>query len=88
MQVCLLEGLHAVTDEQLPMLTSDFYAKYMLPAKPEGSSPCLNQMRHLRPAKSLLYPPCLKYASAVAGHELMPTHSRTYRACLIFCIAF
>ncbi len=36
MQVCLLEGLHAVTDGELPMLTSDFYAKYMLPAKPEG----------------------------------------------------
>ena len=34
--MCLLEGLHAVTDGELPMLTSDFYAKHMLPAKPEG----------------------------------------------------
>ncbi len=36
MQVCLLGGLQAVTDGELPLLTSDFYAKHMLPAKPEG----------------------------------------------------
>lgn len=29
-----------MTDEELPMLTSDFYAKHMLPAKPEGDYAC------------------------------------------------
>ena len=29
-----------MTDEELPMLTSDFYAKHMLPAKPEGDFAC------------------------------------------------
>ena len=36
MQGCLLGGLQAVSDGELPMLTSDFYAKHMIPAKPEG----------------------------------------------------
>ncbi len=35
-QACLLGGLQSVADEDLPMLTSDFYSKHMLPAKPDG----------------------------------------------------
>lgn len=36
LQMCLFGGLQRVTDDELPLLTSDFYAKHMLPAKPEG----------------------------------------------------
>ena len=35
-QECLFGGLHSVEDSELPILTSDFYSKHMLPAKPEG----------------------------------------------------
>ena len=33
---CLLAGLRRVPPSELPCLTSDFYSKYMLPAKPAG----------------------------------------------------
>jgi len=33
---CLLAGLRRVPPGDLPCLTSDFYSKYMLPAKPAG----------------------------------------------------
>lgn len=36
LECCLLGGLLAVPDGELPLLTSDFYSKYMLPAKPQG----------------------------------------------------
>lgn len=36
MQECLLGGLHSLEDSELPIQTSDFYSKHMLPAKPEG----------------------------------------------------
>lgn len=39
MQECLLGGLQSLTDAELPILTSDFYSKHMLPAKPEGAEP-------------------------------------------------
>ena len=32
-----------MTDKELPMLTSDFYAKHMLPAKPGGDCACRKQ---------------------------------------------
>lgn len=35
-QHCLLAGLHSVADNELPIMTSDFYSKHMLPAKPQG----------------------------------------------------
>lgn len=37
-EACLLAGLHAVPDSALPMLSSDFYSKYMLPNRPPGVS--------------------------------------------------
>ena len=37
-QACLLGGLHSLADAELPIQTSDFYSKHMLPAKPEGDS--------------------------------------------------
>ena len=37
-QACLLGGLQSLTDAELPIQTSDFYSKHMLPAKPEGES--------------------------------------------------
>lgn len=40
LQECLLGGLQSVADEDLPMLTSDFYSKHMLPSKSEGTAPC------------------------------------------------
>ncbi len=36
MEHCLLAGLLAVTDEELPVMLSDFYSKHMLANKPEG----------------------------------------------------
>ena len=36
---CLLAGLLAVTDEELPMMLSDFYSKHMLANKPDGGPP-------------------------------------------------
>ena len=36
MQHCLLAGLLALTDEELPIMLSDFYSKHMLANKPEG----------------------------------------------------
>jgi hypothetical protein len=33
---CLLRGLHTVSDGDLPIQTSDFYSKHMLPAKAPG----------------------------------------------------
>jgi hypothetical protein len=35
---CLLAGLLAVTDEELPIMLSDFYSKHMLANKPNGAS--------------------------------------------------
>ncbi|CAL5226777.1 g9634 [Coccomyxa viridis] len=52
-EVCLLEGLHAVTDGELPMLTSDFYAKHMLPAKPEGASMDIKKSSYKKLSKLL-----------------------------------
>jgi translation initiation factor 2D len=37
LQECLLGGLQSLQDAELPILTSDFYSKHMLPAKPEGA---------------------------------------------------
>jgi hypothetical protein len=37
-QECLLSGLHSVSDGELPMIASDFYAKHVLPAKAEGTA--------------------------------------------------
>ena len=34
---CLLAGLHSLPDSGLPILTSDFYSKHMLPHKPPGA---------------------------------------------------
>ena len=33
---CLLSGLQSLQDAELPIMTSDFYSKHMLPAKPPG----------------------------------------------------
>ena len=33
---CLLCGLQSLQDAELPIMTSDFYSKHMLPAKPPG----------------------------------------------------
>ena len=33
---CLLAGLLAVADEELPIMLSDFYSKHMLANKPDG----------------------------------------------------
>ncbi len=38
LQECLFHGLHSVADEDLPMLTSDFSSKHMLPAKADGTA--------------------------------------------------
>ena len=35
---CLLAGLLTLADKDLPIMTSDFYTKHMLPAKPPGDS--------------------------------------------------
>lgn len=40
LEYCLLAGLRRVPTSELPCLTSDFYSKYMLPAKPAGMVPC------------------------------------------------
>ena len=39
MDACLMAGLHLVPDSELPLLTSTFYAKYMLQGKPAGRAP-------------------------------------------------
>lgn len=39
MDGCLMTGLHLVPDSELPLLTSTFYAKYMLQGKPTGGHP-------------------------------------------------
>lgn len=49
-ELCLLRGLHSLTDAELPLQTSDFYSKHMLPAKPPGD---------LRRASVPSLPPCL-----------------------------
>lgn len=36
-EYCLMAGLHSVTDAELPIMTSDFYSKHMLPNKPLGA---------------------------------------------------
>lgn len=33
---CLLSGLLAVPEAELPIMASDFYTKYMLPCRPPG----------------------------------------------------
>lgn len=33
---CLLAGCHSVSDDTLPIMTSDFQSKHMLPNLPEG----------------------------------------------------
>ncbi len=38
---CLLKGLHSVSDAELPIQTSDFYSKHMLPAKSPGDPQAL-----------------------------------------------
>ena len=40
---CLLGGLLAVPETELPLMASDFYTKYMLPCRPPGElfHPCL-----------------------------------------------
>ncbi|KAK9846268.1 hypothetical protein WJX81_000422 [Elliptochloris bilobata] len=38
LEYCLLAGLRRVPPTELPCLTSDFYSKYMLPAKPAGAN--------------------------------------------------
>ena len=45
MEHCLLAGLLAVTDEELPVMLSDFYSKHMLANKPEGE--CVARCRAL-----------------------------------------
>ena len=35
-EACLLTGLHLVPDGELPLLTSTFWARYMLQGKPAG----------------------------------------------------
>lgn len=35
---CLMTGLHLVPDNELPMLTSTFSAKYMMQGRPAGES--------------------------------------------------
>jgi hypothetical protein len=37
LELCLLAGLLSLSDSELPLLTSDFYSKHMLPAKPPGT---------------------------------------------------
>ena len=37
-EYCLLAGLHQLTDKDLPVLTSDFYPKFMYPARPAGTA--------------------------------------------------
>ena len=62
-QACLLGGLQAVTDDDLPMLTSDFYAKHMLPAKPEGGCLPLAPLKGCSAcAMQRLCPPCPGWA--------------------------
>lgn len=41
---CLLGGLLAVPEAELPIMASDFYTKYMLPCRPPGNfcSPVTN----------------------------------------------
>ena len=39
LEYCLLAGLRRIPPTELPCLTSDFYSKYMLPAKPAGVAP-------------------------------------------------
>ena len=40
---CLLAGCHSVGDSELPIMTSDFQSKHMLPNLPEGG-PCARAM--------------------------------------------
>ena len=48
---CLEGGLLAVPDGELPIMTSDFYSKYMLPCRPAGDlrSPIVCMRRKIRP---------------------------------------
>ena len=39
---CLEGGLLAVPEAELPIMTSDFYTKYMLPCRPAGETSALN----------------------------------------------
>lgn len=50
---CLLAGLHAVEDSALPMLTSDFYAKVMLPNRPAGTSVDIKKTSYKKLSKLL-----------------------------------
>ncbi len=43
---CLLAGLHSVQDGELPIMTSDFQSKHMIPSLPEGRQ--LIQVSHHR----------------------------------------
>lgn len=43
---CLLAGLHSVQDGELPIMTSDFQSKHMIPSLPEGGQ--LIQVEHHR----------------------------------------
>ena len=36
LETSVLAGLQSLTNANLPIMTSDFYTKYMVPNKPEG----------------------------------------------------
>lgn len=38
-ETCLLAGLMTVSDKEMPIMTSEFYTRHMLPAKPPGMLP-------------------------------------------------
>ncbi|BDA49270.1 Eukaryotic translation initiation factor 2D [Coccomyxa sp. Obi] len=52
-EACLLGGLQSVADEDLPMLTSDFYSKHMLPAKPDGANVDIKKTSYKKLSKLL-----------------------------------
>ena len=73
---CLLVGLLAVTDEELPIMLSDFYSKHMLANKPDGAS-------HAWPHSHSLH----WYQSSVAGNiQACNSWNSPCRCSRIMCI--
>ena len=67
-EYCLMAGLHSVADAELPIMTSDFYSKHMLPNKPPGAHP--------RPPSTLpTHPPAHTYTRVpVYREQSCPSH--------------
>jgi len=79
---CLLAGLLAVTDEELPVMLSDFYSKHMLANKPDGE--CGDHaMRHAGASRDETMRLLAQLRSTTAPVISICKHCRSGGACAV-----